>query len=152
MEYLAIKNWDDYQHYKTRNPPWIKAYASMLDDYDIGGLPDACKAHLFLIMLLASRCENRIPYDANWIKFSIQATDDIDIERILETGILVKKQRRKKKKVLAQRKHDASSVLAKGLHQKRREEAEEEKIREEKKREERESFFSNEEAYKGAEL
>ena len=46
---FRVKNFENFQHYKDRNPPWIKFYNEVLDDYDIGRLPDASKAHLFAI-------------------------------------------------------------------------------------------------------
>ena len=57
--------WWKYQHYKLmRNPPWIKLHASTLEDYDFGRLQDASKMHLCAIWLLASRTENKIPWDS----------------------------------------------------------------------------------------
>jgi hypothetical protein len=29
---LRVKNWEDFQHYRDRRPPWIKLYRSLLDD------------------------------------------------------------------------------------------------------------------------
>ena len=61
---LSVKNFEQYQHYKDRKPPWIKLYNDVLDDYAFEVMPDASKAHLMLIWLLASRTDNRIPNDA----------------------------------------------------------------------------------------
>lgn len=82
MIYFRVKNFEKFQHYKNRNPPWIKFYNSVLSDYDIGCLQDASKAHLFLIWLLASQTNNRIPYDKEWIKGKIQALEDIDLDAL----------------------------------------------------------------------
>ena len=30
---LRILNWEKFQHYKVRRPPWIKLHHSLLDDY-----------------------------------------------------------------------------------------------------------------------
>ena len=51
--YVKIKNWEKYQHYKDRNPPWVKLYNSMLDDPDFNDLNDATRYHAIAIMLLA---------------------------------------------------------------------------------------------------
>src|SRR5690606_19747530 len=34
--YLTVKNFERFQHYKDRNPPWIKLYNDLLDDYEFG--------------------------------------------------------------------------------------------------------------------
>lgn len=41
--FLRVKNFDRFQHYKDRTPPWIKLYNDLLDDYDFSCLPDAEK-------------------------------------------------------------------------------------------------------------
>ncbi len=92
MDYLSIKNWENFQHYKDRNPPWIKLYIEILGDYEIGCLPDASKWHLIGIMLLASCYDNQIPADVDWLKARLQATEDIDLELLLSTEIIVKNQ------------------------------------------------------------
>ena len=53
MNYLRVKNWEKFQHYKDRTPPWIKLYRDLLNDYEFSCLQDASKAHLMLIWLLA---------------------------------------------------------------------------------------------------
>jgi hypothetical protein len=55
MNYLRVKNWTEFQHYKDRNPPWIKLHRTLLDDYEFSRLQDASKAHLMLIWLFASQ-------------------------------------------------------------------------------------------------
>jgi hypothetical protein len=35
VRYLRVKNWSEFQHYKDRNPPWIKLHRTLLDhDYE----------------------------------------------------------------------------------------------------------------------
>lgn len=51
---LTPKNWHTFQHYKDRNPPWIKLHKSLLDDFDYQCLPDASKAIAPMLWLLAS--------------------------------------------------------------------------------------------------
>lgn len=51
---LKPKNWHTFQHYKDRNPPWIKLHKSLLDDFDYQCLPDASKAIAPMLWLLAS--------------------------------------------------------------------------------------------------
>jgi hypothetical protein len=88
MEYIQVKNWENFQHYKDRTPPWIKLYNHLLDDFEFSCLPDASKAHLLSIWLLASRTGNKIPNNPKWIGNKINATDDVDIELLIDLGFL----------------------------------------------------------------
>lgn len=85
---FRVKGWEKHQHYKDRNPPWIRFYNTTLDDYEVAHLPDVAKAHLFGIWLLASRYENVIPYDANWIGKKINATAPVDLEQLASLGLI----------------------------------------------------------------
>ena len=51
---MQVKNWQQFQHYKDRNPTWIKLHKSLLDDFDFQCLPVASKALAMMIWLLAS--------------------------------------------------------------------------------------------------
>jgi hypothetical protein len=87
-KFFKVKGWATHQHYKDRNPPWIKFQRTVLDDYEIGCLQDASKAHLFSIWLLAARYDNRVPYDADWIAAKINATEKVDLETLQSLGFI----------------------------------------------------------------
>lgn len=82
MRYLRVRNWEEYQHYKDRTPPWIKLYHRLLDDYEYACLPDAAKGHLLGLFMLASRLDNRLPADSEWLAAKIGATDPIDLDAL----------------------------------------------------------------------
>lgn len=88
MRYLSVKNFEHFQHYKDRRPPWIKLYQEVLEDYDFTRLQDASRSHLLAIWLLASRYENRIPYDAAWIGRAIMASSPVDLDVLIKAGFL----------------------------------------------------------------
>lgn len=88
MDYIQVKNWEDFQHYKDRTPPWIKLYNHLLDDFEFSCLPDASKAHLLSIWLLASRTNNKIPNNSRWIGNKINATESVDLDLLVSTGFL----------------------------------------------------------------
>lgn len=85
---LKVKNWEELQHYKDRTPPWIKLYNTVLDDYEFSKLTDKERYHLIGIWMLASRTENKIPFDATWIGQRLYATDTVDLDRLIELGFL----------------------------------------------------------------
>ena len=88
VQYFRVVNLEKYQHYTKRNPPWIKLHASTLEDYDFARLQDASKMHLCAIWLLASRTDNKIPYDAEWIAKRINATADVDLAALEHAGFI----------------------------------------------------------------
>ena len=54
-----IKDWDKFQHFKDRKPPWVKLYRDILDDPDWHELDgDSAKA-LVAIWLIASEDETK---------------------------------------------------------------------------------------------
>lgn len=55
---MRPKNWDDFQHYKDRLPPWIKLHRSLLTDREFMCLPIASKALAPLLWLLASESKD----------------------------------------------------------------------------------------------
>jgi hypothetical protein len=85
---FSVRNFERFQHYKDRSPPWIKLYNELLDDYSFGLLPDASKLHLVAIWLLASRSNNRIPHDPGWIAKRISATEQVDLGLLQSAGFI----------------------------------------------------------------
>ena len=87
-EYFSVKSWDSFQHYKDRNPPWIKLHNHLLDNYEFECLPDASKAHLLCIWMLASRTQNKMPMDPQWVKRKIGASSTVDLKVLVEYGFI----------------------------------------------------------------
>ena len=96
---IRVRNLDLYQHYKQRNPPWIKLHNSMLEDYDFGRLPDASKWLAVGLLLLASRLNNEIPDDPTWIKNKLSMSSKPDLNLLETMGFI-------------ERLQDASAMLA----------------------------------------
>src|SRR3990167_11180263 len=88
-EYFSVKNFEKFQHYKHRSPPWIKLYNDLLDNYEFARLPDASKAHLIAIWLLASRYQNRIPLDLGWLTKRINTTTHLNLPILEEHGFII---------------------------------------------------------------
>jgi len=117
MTYFSISNWDEFQHYKDRNPPWIKLHNQLLDNYEFENLPDATKGHLLCIWMLASRTNNKLPYDPAWIKRKIGANSAVDLKTLQSSGFIE----------LHNVEQDASKVLVPEEKRRDREEGESEK-------------------------
>jgi len=115
MEYLKVKNWEKLQHYKNRNPTWIKFYTALLDDADFETLPDSSKLHLILLWLLAARKGNRLQNDEAKLTKKLPIYGQVNLQPLIDGGWLIPT--------------NDSKMIASCYHQKRREE----KRREDKK-------------------
>jgi len=80
MRYFKIKNFDQYQNYRHRNPPWIKLHSRILKSVTFAKLPDATKAHAILLCVLASRNQNCLPWDPEFLAAEIHAKELPDLE------------------------------------------------------------------------
>lgn len=102
--YLQIKNLDEYQHYKDRNPIWIKLHCAILDNYEFSHLPDETKFQAIGLMILAARLSNKLPDDERWLRQKINANTEINLKLLLEIGFLevVKNSRNRNKNDLSE--------------------------------------------------
>lgn len=105
MKYLRVKNWTEFQHYKDRNPPWIKLHRALLDDYEFARLQDASKAHLVLIWLFASQRDGSIPADPIFLKKKLGLQKEPDLKLFIDHGLLIPEQNASE--VLAESKQNA---------------------------------------------
>jgi hypothetical protein len=87
VKYLAIRNWESFQHYKDRDPTWIKVYGRLLDDAEFLALPEAAQAQLIKLWLIASRCRNRITNSKAFLQHSLHCRR-LYINELLEAGFL----------------------------------------------------------------
>lgn len=90
--YLRVKNWGEFQHYKDRNPPWIKLHRTLLDDYEFARLQDASKSHLILIWLFASQKNGCIPNDPAFLKKKLGLEKEPNLQLFIEQGLLIQEQ------------------------------------------------------------
>ena len=56
-----IRNWDKYQHYKDRNPPWIKLHVDILTSQDWVMLDNDARVLMIACMMIASRNAGCVP-------------------------------------------------------------------------------------------
>ena len=103
---IRPKHWQEFQHYKKRNPPWIKLHRQLLDDYQYHCLPVASRALAPCLWLLASETPSGcIEYDLISISFRLRQTkEDIEqaIRPLIESGFF-------------ECLHNGSNVLANGV-------------------------------------
>jgi hypothetical protein len=69
--FIIPNNWAELQHYRDRNPTWIKLHKKLLDNFDFQSLPVASKALAPMLWLLASEHHNGV-IDASPAKLSFR--------------------------------------------------------------------------------
>jgi hypothetical protein len=67
-EILALCGWERFQHYKDRDPPWVKLYRDLLtsESWVLG--TDASRLLQLASVLLAARYSNKIPYQYDMLR------------------------------------------------------------------------------------
>src|SRR5690606_26163258 len=90
MHYFRVKNLEKFQHYRKRNPPWIRLYTDLInaDDLSYSALTDTQKLHLIHIWMLASRHGNRVPLDLAWLQRRLNISDPLDLDPLFKCGFI----------------------------------------------------------------
>src|SRR5689334_12302092 len=88
MQYYYVRNWRKFQHYKHRNPPWIKLHHELLTSSDWVMLADASKLLALVCMMVASRHEGRIPNDPAYLKRVAYLDTLPNLNPLIECGFL----------------------------------------------------------------
>jgi uncharacterized phage protein (TIGR02220 family) len=73
---MRIKNWDKFQHFKDRRPPWIKLYRDLLDDAEWAELSPPNAKFLVMLWLLASEDKGTLP-DYKNIAFRLRMSEKL---------------------------------------------------------------------------
>ena len=71
---LRIKDWERFQHFGDRRPPWIKLYRALLDDLEWHQLEPRAAKVLVMLWLLASENDGFLP-EASTLAFRLRATE-----------------------------------------------------------------------------
>jgi hypothetical protein len=71
---VRIKNWDRFQHFKDRRPPWIKLYRDILDDKEWHKLDPIAAKDLVSFWLIASEYEGELP-DLETLAFRMRKSE-----------------------------------------------------------------------------
>jgi hypothetical protein len=87
-EFYVIKNWTQFQHYKDRNPAWIKLHVALLASEDWVMLADASKLLAVVCMLVASRDNGRVKNNPAYLKRVAYLDRTPDLKPLVECGFL----------------------------------------------------------------
>lgn len=120
MKILKVRNFEKFQHYKKRRPPWIRLYRNLWDDPRFFELNETERYFLISFFVIAAQNDNKIVVNNAWLKREM-ATDLVPpIDRLVRGGWLewceqdastLDASKLLARKTLAERKHDASEML-----------------------------------------
>ena len=88
MEYFSVRNWLQFQHYKHRNPPWIKLHYEVLSSRDWVSLNDESRVLAIACMLIASRNEGRVPDDPDYVQRVSYLNKKPNFNPLIDCGFL----------------------------------------------------------------
>jgi hypothetical protein len=83
-----VRNWDRFQHYKSRNPPWIKLHFEILSSADWVMLDDNSKLLAIACMLIASRNEGCVPNNPEYVKRVAYLNKTPKFKPLIDCGFL----------------------------------------------------------------
>lgn len=84
QQFLQIRNWAKFQHYKHRNPPWFKVHGSeLMTSIDWVGTSDASRVLMVALWTLAAKTGNKIPLDKDYIKRVCYINGEVDFTQLL---------------------------------------------------------------------
>ncbi len=144
MGFIRIKNWETYQHYKDRNPPWIKLHRELITSETWVSLNDAGRVLAISIMLLAAASGNRIKDDLNYIKRVAYLHDVPNLSPLFKIGFIERIDEIEKVDSTSEQLH--TNARPEGETEESREEEKEESLKKDSSSRGAEIFFDREAA------
>lgn len=87
--WIVIEHWERYQHYKDRNPPWIKAYTDLLDNPAYLDLTPNRRALLHGLWLMYARSGRELAENTAMIGSRLgQKVTSRDLEALNHAGFI----------------------------------------------------------------
>ena len=90
--WLMVRRYWDYQHYKTRNPPWVKWHVNALEDEKLYVQLPGTRLFWTCMLLIASKRDNVVPHDSAWLATEShldQRTVSRALKALMQAGFLL---------------------------------------------------------------
>lgn len=85
---FRIRNWRRFQHYKDRNPPWIKLHVETLSSEDWVTVDDASKLLAVVCMIIAAKNDGLVPNNPKYVRRVAYLNTDPDFGPLISCGFL----------------------------------------------------------------
>jgi hypothetical protein len=86
--FYRIVEWDKYQHYKDRDPPWIKLHRDTLTSRTWVNCDDRARVLALACMLIAAGTDNKIPADPEFLKRRAYLNKEPDFAPLVASGFV----------------------------------------------------------------
>lgn len=86
--HFRVRNFEKYQHYTDRRPPWIKLYRDLWDDPRFFKLNEADRYLLIGLLVIASQNENKVLANQDWLKSKLLTRRLIPLDALVAEGWL----------------------------------------------------------------
>lgn len=87
---LYVRNWNLFQHYKDRNPPWIKLHRSLVSNPEFLSMPEAAQYELIRVWILAASDLGAVPFSTGLIRKMTGMRRIRYLDLLIEKGFLSK--------------------------------------------------------------
>lgn len=90
-DWLYVKNFGELQHYKKRNPPWIKLYRALMTDGKFHQLSEIEQWQLVRIWLVSAEEHpgGWVPNDESWLRRMTGSLRAVPIAKLVDAGWLI---------------------------------------------------------------
>ena len=101
-KFFGVADFWKLQHYgRYRHPPWVKLYYALLDDPNFISLSIESRHHYFCLLLVASRLDNQIPLDLQYLRRVMRIDQEPDLTPLFSAGFLLATCKRNNGRLLA---------------------------------------------------
>lgn len=87
-KFIHVSNFEQQQHYKFRNPPWIKLHKKQFKSREFLALSLECQAIFTHLQILASEFSNQIPLEPEWLKRKLGTTRRLNLQPLLKAKLI----------------------------------------------------------------
>lgn len=88
MAHYRIVEWERYQHYRDRDPPWIKLHRDTLTSNTWVSSDDRTRLLAVVCMLIAAGTENKIPADPKYVMRRAYLDREPDFAPLVDVGFI----------------------------------------------------------------
>lgn len=88
MSYYRIIEWEQYQHYRDRDPPWIKLHRDTMTSRTWVSADDRSRLLAIACMLIAAGTANKIPADPGYVRRRAYLDYDPDFAPLVALGFI----------------------------------------------------------------
>lgn len=89
MYHFKVRNWEEFQNYSKRNPPWIRLYYRLLRDRKFFRQSNETKFAIVGIFLIASQNQNNVAADPEWLINEMGFDGIPDWQAIIESEFII---------------------------------------------------------------